>query len=359
MKERKQHPALDLLLVALILVGLIYGKDLLIPLVLALVVWYLINAIGAQFGKIQIGEKHPPRWLQTTLSVGVVVSFFWFVGRLVKSNLVEFAEVAPEYDEKIKNLSNELTDYLGTEIVAEITAQLDLASYATKVLNSSISFVSALLVVLFYIIFLFLEQNIFSKKLDLIFTHRKNKVQFFQTMSRIDDSMKTYMAVKSFISLLVALCTYIVLISFGVDFAILWAFLTFLLNFIPFVGSFIAICMPSLLALMQFDDPLIALAIFVILNSLQVLIGNYLEPRIVGKSLNLSPLVVVLALAFWGSIWDVAGMFLCVPITVAMMIVLSQFPNTRAVAILLSAGIDPSRQAKRLNVADQESQEQS
>ncbi|MBD3635910.1 MAG: AI-2E family transporter [Crocinitomicaceae bacterium] len=356
MEVKKHHPVFNALLLALVLYGLFVGKHLLIPLVMAIVVWYLINAIGAQIGRIEISGKHFPKWLRTTLAVLVVFSFFWFVGRLVIANLEEFEEVAPEYNERIRFLSAEISQRFDVPTFEEISREVDLRKIAGGLLNSSFGFLSALLVVIFYVVFLMLEQNIFGKKLDLIFTHRKNKVQFFQIMNRIDHSMKTYLSVKTLMSLLVAVCTYIIIISFGVDFAILWAFFTFLLNYIPFVGSFIAILLPSLLSLLQFGDPVISLVIFLILNGVQVIVGNYLEPRLVGKSLNLSPLVVVLSLAFWGSLWGIAGMFLCVPITVAVMIILSQFPSTRTAAILLSAGNDPAARVKKSSSDDSKSQ---
>lgn len=352
MESVKQHPALNILLVALILMGLYYGKNLLIPLVLATVIWYLINSIGAQIGRIEIRNKRAPKWLRTTLAVLVVFSFFWFVGRLVVANLEEFAEVAPEYNERIKDLSSDLSERFEIPTIEDAVHQFDIAgyaTYATYVITSSLAFLSTLFVVIFYVIFLMLEQNIFGKKLDLIFIHRKNKVQYFQTMEKIDQSMKKYMSVKAFLALVVALATYIVCQTFGVDFAILWSFLAFLLNWIPFVGAFIAITLPTLLSLLQFGDWVITLSIFAILNTIQIVIGNYIEPRMVGKSLNLSPLVVILALAFWGALWGIAGAFLCVPITVALMIILSQFPSTRTAAILLSAGNDPSGKSRHLS----------
>jgi predicted PurR-regulated permease PerM len=93
-------------------------------------------------------------------------------------------------------------------------------------------------------------------------------------------------------------------------------------------------------SLLQFGSPEITISVLLILASIQIVIGNVVEPRMIGKSLNLSPLVVILALAFWGAIWGLAGMFLCVPITVTLMIVLNQFPRTKPVAIMLSAGHD-------------------
>lgn len=347
MEKRNYHPALNLLLVALVLLGLYVGQDLLVPLVIALVVWYLIVSISHQFGRINYGEKKAPNWVNMTASIGVVFSFFRFVGKLVVVNLEEFQEVAPEYNARIQSLIAKVSEWVDIPTLEEVNSEFDLAAYAGEILNSSLNFFSGLFVVLFYVIFIMTEQGIFGKKLELIYPQRRNRAAFLQTIRRIDASMKKYLSVKSFLSLLVALCAYITFVSFGLDFAILWAFLAFLLNFIPFVGSFIAIVLPTLLSLLQFGDPLITAAIFIILNVVQVVVGNFLEPRMVGKSLNLSPLVVVLALAFWGALWGVAGMFLCVPITVALMIVLSQFPSTRTVAILLSAGNDPSKDASK------------
>lgn len=352
MESVKHHPALNLLLFAIILLGLYVGKNLLIPLVMALVVWYLINAIGSQIGRIEIGDHRAPKWLRTTLAVLVVFSFFWFVGRLVASNLEEFAGVADEYNAKIDKISADLSEEFNIPTIEEVDKQVDIGMYVESAINSSFTFLSALFVVIFYVVFLMLEQRIFYKKVNLIFKHKEDKAQYFKTIERIDQSMKKYMSVKSFLALVVAVCTYIVLVLFHIDYAILWAFLAFLLNFIPFIGAFIAIMLPTALSLMQFGDNGVTLALFIILNVIQIIIGNFLEPRMVGKSLNLSPLVVILSLAFWGALWGVAGAFLCVPITVAIMIILAQFPSTRTVAILLSAGNDPSGKAHSKPIPD-------
>ena len=123
----------------------------------------------------------------------------------------------------------------------------------------------------------------------------------------------------------------------GVDFAPFWALLIFLLNFIPTIGSIIATIFPSLIALVQFDT----LGPFFLvgggLTGIQILIGNILEPKFTGSSLNLSPTIILLNLSLWGVIWGIPGMFLCVPFLVISMIVFSHFPQTRAIAVLLSS----------------------
>ncbi len=122
-----------------------------------------------------------------------------------------------------------------------------------------------------------------------------------------------------------------------VDLAVFWAVLRFILNFIPTIGSIIAVSFPILLSVVQFDSwlPTIILSIFLV--SIQIVIGNILEPRFMGKSLNLSPLVIILSLSIWGSIWGVVGMFLCIPIMVILNIILAKFDKTRGLAVMFSA----------------------
>jgi predicted PurR-regulated permease PerM len=127
------------------------------------------------------------------------------------------------------------------------------------------------------------------------------------------------------------------MVFFGVKFAALWGLLIFMLNFIPTVGSIFAVIISLVVVLVQFGSLSYLLSIGVLLTVIQLLIGNVLDPRLMGRSLNLSPIVLLLALGFWGAIWGVLGMFLCVPFMVIMNIVLSHFPQTRNIAILLSA----------------------
>ena len=145
-----------------------------------------------------------------------------------------------------------------------------------------------------------------------------------------------YVGIKTLVSLMTSLFSYLVMRLIGLDFAEFWAFLIFILNFIPFIGSIIATILPATLALIQFTTftPFFIVAGGVTL--VQFIVANLIEPRLMGHSLNLSPLVIFLSLALWGALWGIAGMFLCVPLTVIIVIVLSYFPQTRPIAIVLS-----------------------
>ena len=148
--------------------------------------------------------------------------------------------------------------------------------------------------------------------------------------------IQTYVAIKTLTSLMTGLISYIILLMVGVDFAEFWGFIIFLLNYIPTVGSLLGIIFPALLTLIQFANPVPFFIVLGSIGSIQFIIGNIIEPRLTGSSLNISPLVVILSLALWGSIWGIVGMFLCVTLTVIAMIIFSYFDRTRPLAILLS-----------------------
>jgi predicted PurR-regulated permease PerM len=132
----------------------------------------------------------------------------------------------------------------------------------------------------------------------------------------------------------------------GVDSPFFWALLMFLLNYIPTIGSLIATLFPAVFSLMQFGEYTPFLIILVGLGIIEWIIGNVIEPKLMGNSLNLSPLVTILALIVWGQIWGITGMLLSTPITVVMVIVFSQFEQTRSVAIMLSQNGDIDERAE-------------
>ena len=155
-------------------------------------------------------------------------------------------------------------------------------------------------------------------------------------LSKINEDVKKYISIKMLTSSTTGILSYILLKIVGVDFAEFWALLIFLLNFIPTIGSIVATIFPSLITLVQFDTYNPFFAVFVGVTIIQLCVGSILEPRLMGNSLNLSPLIILLNLSLWGLIWGIPGMFLCVPVLVISMIVFSHIPATRPIAILLS-----------------------
>jgi predicted PurR-regulated permease PerM len=166
-------------------------------------------------------------------------------------------------------------------------------------------------------------------------------------IAEIDHDIRIYMGVKTLASTITAALSWAIMTFVGLDFAEFWALLIFLFNFIPNIGSLIATALPTVLALAQFDTLRPFAIVGIGVTAVQLLVANVIEPNLTGKSLNMSPLVVMLALVLWGMMWGAVGMLLCVPITAVIMIILSHFPSTRWIPILLSkdGGI---REAKQL-----------
>jgi len=184
------------------------------------------------------------------------------------------------------------------------------------------------------VVFLLFEQHTIPRKIRALKWSKERGDNFKSIVKQANSATKTYLAVKTGASILTAVLSFIVLYFIGVDFPVFWAFTIFLLNYIPTIGSMVATFFPSVVALVQFDTLGPFFAVMIIITSLQFLIGSFLEPRLLGNSLNISPFVIILSLVLWG--WGVVGMLLCVPLTVIMIIILAQFPSTRAVAVMLS-----------------------
>lgn len=210
-----------------------------------------------------------------------------------------------------------------------------------------------LILILLYVAFMFVAQSTWSLKLDYIFPERDRREQARQVGDAAIRGIENYLWTQTVISVLTTIFTYSTLIILGVENALFLAALIFVLNYIPTIGSIVAAFLPLLFALVQPDFPawipgevpqdkyIYAAIVFGAVAFWQFFFGNFVQPRMMGDSLNLSALVVLIALAVWGAIWGIPGMFLSAPLTVLMMILFAQSPSTRWIAIALSANGRP------------------
>ncbi len=331
--------ASNLIIVGLVLVALYFGKALIMPLVIAFVIWYLFNSLRRLIGRIRIGSSDLPWIVQVAITTGLLFVLAFFLVRMIAANFEDFVTAYPAYHAKILTLAEDISSSVSLPVsMDEVIEKMNLPELFTELLDSSVSLMSETTLILIYVLFMMAEERILRGKIESLFTSREQKVKFLSTVSELDQSIRTYITVKTLLCFTSALLSYLVMLLFGVDFAILWALLIFFLNYIPIVGAIIGPLFPALIAFLQFDQMSTAVMVLLILLVIQLIIGNFIEPKALGNRLNLSPLVVIISLAFWGTIWGIAGMFLCVPITVMLMIVLAQFPKTRAIAVLLSGG---------------------
>jgi AI-2 transport protein TqsA len=191
-------------------------------------------------------------------------------------------------------------------------------------------------IIVVYILFILIEYGFYESKLKALFTDKEHLNKTKEITHKISSQIQSYVKIKTWISMITAGASYIVLKAVGVDFAEFWALMIFLLNYIPTIGSIIATIFPCLLAFVQFESIIPFIVVTSILVSIQLIMGNLVEPKIMGSQFNLSGLVILLSLIVWGKIWGIIGVFLCVPLLMILNIILANFPTTRPIAVMLS-----------------------
>ena len=327
----------------LILAGIVallqYFKNFLQPFVVALILWFLITEVRTQLLKIKIKKKALPKPILTLVSTAVVFFIFYIIANRIVANFEKLADNATQYSASLVVILEDLELLLGVDNLGEAVQQQESAivTTASNAAKAVASFIGRMFLVLIYVIFLLLEESALGIKLRKIYKRSGSRKSIRNSVTRITTLLSDYLGIKILTSFLTGFLSFFVLLFLGVDLPGLWAFLIFILNFIPSIGSIVATAFPVLFAFLQFSgDWSKAFYVLIGVLAVQVFIGNFVEPRILGNKLNLSPLVVILGLAFWGFVWGFVGMLLSVPIMATLMIVFSQFESTRNTAILLS-----------------------
>jgi predicted PurR-regulated permease PerM len=239
-----------------------------------------------------------------------------------------------------------------TVSVTTVLEQLDPTKYLGMVARGLQNFASTAGFVLVYAGFLIASRRSFERKLVALFRTRDERQDAVGAFLRIRDGIERYLWVQTITGLMIAVGSWVAMLAVGLNDAAFWAFLIFIVAYIPMIGGLLAIIAPPLFALLQFDTLWQAIVLFGVLNGIGVVVGNFIYPRMQGRSLNMDPIVVLLALAFWGAIWGLVGAFLSTPLTVMAMVILAQFPGTRWIAVLLSADGQP-QQVKEAKAASE------
>lgn len=338
-----QRAALWAIVIAATMYLLVAGRGLILPLVLGLVLWYMVDALADTIERPRIGRLRVPRPLAVFGAFCVMGGLVWIVGRTIGRNVTAVAAAAPIYEVRLQSLIDQGARWIGIEqapTISQLFDRISLTETVTGVATATAGVVSVAGIVLIYAGFLFFEQVHFSRKLSIIFGKDEQRARVRSVMSQIDRDIRIYVRIKTTLAALTSGLAYFVMAWVGVDFAGFWAVMVFFFYYIPTIGSILAIVAPALLTLVQFDHLTPFLIVLFVIGTIQIVMANVIEPAIMGRSLNLSPLVVIISLMVWGSIWGVVGMFLCVPIMVVLLIVLAHFETTRPVAVLLSASGD-------------------
>jgi predicted PurR-regulated permease PerM len=317
----------------IIIAGVIYAKSIITPFLLAL----FISIICVQ-PISWLEKKRMPKWLALIIVILVLIFLFFGFAFLIGGTLSSFSSNLSKYESTLTTISNSFIQFLnekGLKIpkdqIFNIIQPAKILEFTASALNILFNMMGNTFLIFLITLFTIMEFGSFSVKAKAILIGSDKSISYFST---IVQNIRHYLGIKTLICLLTGILIYTALLIIGVDYPLLWALIAGLMNYIPNIGSIIAGVPAVLFALVQLglSGAFWTLGSFMLVNNV---LGNFVEPRIMGKGLGLSTLVVFLSLLFWGFILGPVGMFLSVPLTMTIKIILEQNDKTKWLAILL------------------------
>lgn len=311
--------------------ALIYTRAVLVPFVLAMFIFYLVQPVG----DLLESKLRFPRWLSTIVVMLLVGLGIFLVGLLFLTSTRGFVESADVYKAKLIQLVLSSAAWLqehglplSPDLVLLKLQTLPVGALMQRTAEYAFAVLSSGTLVAIFVVFLLLGRR-----------QSENKSAVFR---QIDRDIRRYLVVKFFVSAISGLLAWIIYQSFGLELALVFGVLTFILHFIPSIGAIFATLLPIPVALVQFDTIGPVIAIVLLSSTVHTIVGSVIDPMLMGHNLDLSPVTIVGALVFWGLLWGVVGMLLAAPLTAILRIVLGQFETTRPMGELLAGRLPTS-----------------
>jgi predicted PurR-regulated permease PerM len=325
----------------LVIAGLIFFSGILEPLVIAFFIWFIINQLKEYLRKIKIRGKELPGIFRSILAFIIIFVILFLISELLIVNIEGISKSMPGYMANLDLSFSEVSALVNNpefiDYLEKWVNNLDITGMASGMMNSLAGFVANIAVVVVYVIFFIIEYTTYRVKLEKLFLKKGKQYQVVKnSLHQINESISSFIWQKTLISIITGAVSYGILVLMGVDYAFLWSFLIFILNFIPYIGPLFSSLFPAIFAVLITGNLMQFVYVFAAMQAVQIVLGNFVEPKMMGKGTNLGPVTVIVALAFWGMIWGLVGMMLAVPITAVFVIMLSQIPSTRFMAIILS-----------------------
>jgi len=336
-KKKRPESRIMVSLAAFVVVmaGAMAADSIITPMLLA----FFISIISIQ-PVVWLFDRGVNHTLAVLIVLILVLSFFGGLAAVLGTSINNFAQDAPLYANKlmtitdgfIQSLNERGIDIPGDEWDATINPG-NILNYTARILSEFGTLMGNALLIFFIVLFMMLERGSLRLKAEVIAASYNNNLEVFAS---ILESMRTYLTLKTVMSLITGVFIWLWLLTFGIEYALLWGLIAFMLNYIPNIGSIIAGVPAVLFALVQLGLAGAGWTLlgFVIVN---MVVGNVIEPRVMGKEMGLSTLIVFLSLVFWGFILGTIGMFLAVPLTMTFKIILDQYPKTKWISILLGS----------------------
>jgi predicted PurR-regulated permease PerM len=339
-----------------ILAVLKIAASVILPFVIAVLLAFVMYPLVKLLDKFKI-----PRFLSIFIAVFLIVAGLYAFGAVIFTSGVSFLSFVSQSEERFTIIYKNIADIFDLpfdedlSIGANLWSQLGIRSWVmnagNSLANSLLKFVSNAILVTFFMVFILLESSYFKEKLERAF--KRKSIQINRMGHDLMYQVTKYLTAKFFISLANGLIFAVSFKLIGLEFAIVWGILQFIFNFIPTLGSIVMGVGISLFALVQFwPNPAPIILVIVVVLAVNMILGNILDPKIIGEHVGISPLMVLVALAIWGYIWGFAGMVIAVPMTVIIKIVCENIPILRPVAVMIG-----TRRSICAMEADQEAQE--
>jgi predicted PurR-regulated permease PerM len=321
------------ILLTILVLALIHLRSVIEPFIIAVFIFFLL-APGAHW----LNDRGVPLFPSYALVVTALAGAFTLFGMWLYQDVSSFAEGIDEYSKAL----DDLIDKLESMTILGITPSFDGVDITSEQLEGVListfgeigSFVTLMITVFVFLIFIILEAETLPKRVAAAYPNEIN-THLKEMIADMSEGVYRYVRVKTVVSFGTAWITAIVLFSFGVPGWFLWSALTFILNYVPLIGGLIATLPPCILAVLLLD-PTVAIALIIILIVNQQIWGQFIENKMFGTSLDISPIVILLVTVFWFWLWGIMGMVLAIPMAVIAKIILSNIPETRPISILLS-----------------------
>ncbi len=308
-------------------------RGIFIPLMIAVFLSYLFAPAVEFLAKIKF-----PRILSLFILLAIISLIGTFVAQFLVKNAKEFIAFWPTMERTIiTNIGHFLTNYvkIDTTTLTSILRSARVAEFLQSAFSFSLSFAGKSLFTLLILVFIYLTYHNYPRLIKKAFK-QKRVSEIFKILRNINIQIINYIFIKTLISMGTGLLTGIACWLLGIKFAVLWGFLAFMLNYIPYIGSLAAVVFPIILSLLQFPHSYIPLFTAISLIVIQMFMGSYLDPEMMGNRFNLSPILIIVSLFFWSYVWGIVGAFIAVPITAIVKIVLMNIEPMKPIAILMS-----------------------
>ncbi|MGY0561519.1 AI-2E family transporter [Luteimonas sp. A277] len=346
-RDRLQAIVYGALLAVIIGWVLYIGRPVFVPMVFGVLVAYIIIGLSRGLRRVPTVGRWLPPWLCYVASIASILAVIGAGVLLVVNNVGRVVQLAPDYEESLLQMIQRGAELVGIEsaptwnaLRVQILEQISTQAVIGTTVVSVTAVMATMAVVLLYVTFLLVEKRVFPQKLRNLSDDPQDVSRIRQVLDSISTRTGQYLALKTLVSVILGVISWAIMAIFGVEFAGFWAVLITVLNYVPYIGSFLGVLFPVAWAIVQFGDIGTVITLLILLSSAQFVIGNFLDPWLLGNSLNLSPFVILASLTIWGALWGIPGAFLAVPITSVLAIVLSEFSGTRPIAVLMSRSGD-------------------